>query len=266
MPAARRSKGGDAGQAAARLAQQARPASGQCWRVVEGQHHVATLPLVDTLAEQARLEQLIEATKPSLPPECRGLDYLLSTPFRYRPYPLGSRFRRAGATPGVFYAAAAVETAIAEAAFYRLLFFAESPATPFPMNASEHTAFCVRYGSTKALDLTRPPFQRQRRRWTDPIDYAPCQALAERAREAGVELIRYASVRDPERRMNVALLTCRAFRAKAPLARQSWRLRVSASGVQALRDFPKTSLDFGRDAFAPDPRLKGFNWARETLR
>lgn len=261
MPAARRSES-PSPRPAARLAALARPGSGTCWRVVEGQHHVSTLPLVDTLAEQARLEQLIEATKPSLPPECRGLDYLLFTPFRYRPYPIGSRFRRAGMTPGVFYAAAQVETAIAETAFHRLLFFAESPATPFPMNASEHTAFSVRYGSAKVLDLTRPPLARRRRDWMHPTGYAPCQALADSARGAGVELIRYASVRDPEHRLNVALLTCRAFRSEAPLERQSWRLRLSAAGIQALRDFPKLSLDFGRDAFAADPRLQGFDWAR----
>jgi hypothetical protein len=230
--------------------------------VVEGQHHVSTLALVDTLAEQGRLEQLIEATKPTLPPECRDLDYLLFTPFRYRPYPHGSRFRAAGLSPGVFYASAQVETAIAEAAFYRLLFFAESPATPWPANASDHTAFSVRYGGAKAIDLTRPPFLRRRRLWMHPTDYAPCQALAERARQAGIELIRFASARDPERRLNVALLTCRAFRSKAPLERQSWRIRLSASGIQALRDFPKASLDFGRHSFAADPRIAALNWAR----
>ena len=41
------------------------------------------------------------------------------------PYPIGSRFRRAGRTAGVFYAAESPETAVAEMAFYRLLFFAE---------------------------------------------------------------------------------------------------------------------------------------------
>lgn len=234
---------------------------GTCWRVVEGQRHVSTLPLVDSLAEQERLEQLIEATKPSVPEECRGLHYLLATPFRYRPYPQGSRFRRAGMTPGVFYAAARVETAIAEAAFYRLLFFAESPGTPWPANASEHTAFSVRHGG-KGIDLTQPPVSRQRRRWTHPTEYEACQTLADRARAAGIEVIRYASARDPERRPNLALLTCRAFRVKEPGERQSWRIRLSASGVQALREFPKASLDFGRDSFAADPRLAALNWGR----
>jgi hypothetical protein len=256
MPAARRSKA-----AASSPAAHAHTASGLCWRVVEGQHHVSTLALVDNVAEQERLEQLIEATKPILPIECRGLNYLLFTPFRYRPYPHGSRFRRAGLSPGVFYAAAQVETAIAEAVFYRLLFFAESPATPWPANASEHTAFSVKYGG-KALDLTRPPLARQRGKWMHPTDYAACQDLADKARAAEVEVLRFASVRDPQHRTNLALLTCRAFRSKAPIDRQSWRIRVSASGAQAVREFPKGPLDFTRDTFAADPRIAALSWER----
>ena len=57
--------------------------AGRCWRVVEAQHVVSTLKLVDTLAEQALLEDLLEETKPPVPPECRHLHYLLATPFRY---------------------------------------------------------------------------------------------------------------------------------------------------------------------------------------
>jgi len=246
----------------AALSSDAHRIAGACWRIVEGQHRVSTLTLVDSLAEQKRLEELIEATKPTLPVECRDLDYLLSTPFRYRPYPHGSRFRRAGLTPGVFYASAHPETAVAEAAFYRLLFFAESPATPWPSNAGEHTAFQVRYGSAKAIDLARPPFARRRKRWMHPTDYAPCQALADEARAAGIEIIRFASVRDPEHRSNIALLTCRTFRSKAPLARQSWRIRLGPAGAQALREFPKASLEFGRAAFAADPRIANFRWER----
>ena len=74
----------------------------RCWRLVEAQHRVSTLKLADTLAEQEMLEDLIEATKPVIPVECRHLDYLLATPFRYGTYPNGSRCRRAGRTPGVF--------------------------------------------------------------------------------------------------------------------------------------------------------------------
>jgi hypothetical protein len=46
------------------------------WRIVEAQHRVSTLKLVDSLAEQAALEEILEVTKPPLPEECRHLDYL----------------------------------------------------------------------------------------------------------------------------------------------------------------------------------------------
>ena len=110
----------------AALSSDAHSLAGTCWRLVEAQHHVSTLKLVDSVDEQELLEDLIEATKPPVPPECRDLHYLLSTPFRYGTvYPTGSRFRRAGLTEGVFYASEKPETAVAEMAFYRLLFFAE---------------------------------------------------------------------------------------------------------------------------------------------
>jgi hypothetical protein len=205
---------------------------------VEAQHRVSTLKLVDTLAEQALLEELLEATKPPVPPDCRHLHYLMSTPFRYGPYPKGSRFRRAGYTPGVYYASEHVETAVAELAVHRLLFFAESPATPWAENAAEFTAFSVPYATERGLDLTRPPLSASRALWTHPLDYAPCQELAENARVAAIQAIRCKSVRDPASRANIALLTCLAFAAAEPSTRQTWRLRFGASGVQALCEFP----------------------------
>ena len=38
--------------------------------------------------------------------------------------------------------------------FYRFLFYAESPDTPFPGNPADYTAFCVGVGTENALDLT----------------------------------------------------------------------------------------------------------------
>lgn len=230
---------------------------------MEAQHRVSTLKLVDTLSEQAVLEDLLEKTKPPVPPECRHLHYLLATPFRYgAPYPKGSRFRRAGFTPGVYYASEKVETAVAEIAFHRLLFFAESPALPWPANALEFTAFSVRYATGRGLDLTKPPLSDDRATWTDAADYEPCQTLAEAARTAGLQAIRTESVRDLAARANIALLTCLAFAADAPSGRQSWRLSLSAAGLRALCEFPETRLEFSRDAFARDARLAALVWER----
>jgi len=245
------------------LSSEARPLKGACWRLVEAQHRVSTLKLVDTLAEQALLEDLLEESKPPVPPECRRLHYLLSTPFRYgAPYPHGSRFRRAGYTPGVYYGAEHVETAVAEAAFHRLLFFADSPETPWPQNAAEFTAFNVPFVTARALDLTAPPLSKDRSAWTDAFDYDACQALAENARAVDIEAIRSESVRDPERRANIALLTCLAFAAAEPSKHQTWRLRLSASGVQALCDFPEFRCEFRPETLGADQRIAAMPWER----
>ena len=175
------------------------------------------MKLVDTVEEQEVLETLLDVTKPPVPPECDHLDYLLFTPFRYgAPYPTGSRFRRPGFTPAVFYASETVASAVAEMAFHRLLFFADSPATPWPVNAGEYTAFSVPYKTDAALDLTRSPLARDRALWTDRVDYTACQQLADAARSAGTEVMRYESVRDTATPpgANIAILTCRAFAAR----------------------------------------------------
>lgn len=240
--------------------------SGACWRVVEAQHRVSTLKLVDTLGEQHRLEELLDESKPPVPPDCRHLDYLLATPFRYgSPYPHGSRFRRAGLSPGVFYASKSVATAIAELAFHRLLFFADSPNTPWPGNAGEYTAFSSRFRTGGALDLISPPLNRDAAVWVHPTDYGPCQALADAARPASVEVIRYASARDPSGAgINIALLTCRAFAAPRPLERQTWRMLAGPAGIHAMCTFPEARLEFGRDAFGRDPRIRGVRWQRPS--
>ncbi|GAC1557359.1 MAG: RES family NAD+ phosphorylase [Beijerinckiaceae bacterium] len=234
-----------------------------CWRLVEAQHRVSTLKLTDTLAEQALLEDLLEETKPPLPPEAQGLHYLMAAPFRYGAiYPHGSRFRRAGRTPGVFYGAELPRTAAAELAFYRLLFYAESPRTPWPSNAGEYTAFSAPVQTVSALDLTVPPLSRDHKAWTDPQNYEHCQALADAARAAAIELIRYRSVRDPNRGANLALLSPAAFTTREPLAFDTWRIKVGPFGAQVIREFSGDRYEFGRIAFAADGRLRDMIWER----
>ena len=223
--------------------------------MVEAQHRISTMKLADTAEEQALLEQLVEQSKPPVPPQARGLDYLLFTPFRYGPYPQGSRFRRAGMSEGVFYAAAAVDTAIAETVFHRLLFFAESPGLPFPKNPGEYTAFMVRLAASHAVDLTRPPFDARARVWMHVQNYAPCQAFADEAREAGIDAIVYASVRDPEHRPAYAVLSPGVFASPKPARYQSWHIRVGPEGGFAACEAPRRGLSFPLQIFRADPRL-----------
>src|SRR5271169_4137292 len=237
--------------------------AGICWRGVEAQHHVSTLKLVDSVAEQELLENLIEASKPPLPPECRDLHYLLSTPFRYgAAYPNGSRFRRPGMTEGVFYASESPQTAVAEMAFYRLLFFAESRDTPWPANPAEYTAFSAKYATKRAIDLTKGKYKPHSAKWMHLTHYSHCQALAEAARTSKIEVIRYMSVRDPAHGMNFALLTCCAFACRDPIDQQTWHIHLSDAGAQAICEAPKSGISFDRKSFAVDPRIAKLRWVR----
>ncbi len=249
------------------LASELRHHEGRCWRLVEAQNRVSTLALTDSLDEQALLEELIDDTKPVIPEACRHIDYLLATPFRYGPvYPHGSRFRSAGRTPGVFYAAQLATTAVAEIAFYRLLFFAESPGTPWPAGTADYTGFAADLATDRLLDLTVEPLVRDSALWSHLTDYQPCQALAGVARTAGCQVIRYRSVRDPGGGANLAVLSCSAFARPYPVDRQTWRLRLGRHGVQALCEYPRLAIEFPPGTFAADPRISALNWTRDQRR
>lgn len=225
---------------------EARPYRHDLWRLVENQARASTIRLVDSLADQALLEDMLEETKPPLPPDCAGLHFLLATPFRYSPYPHGSRFRRAHQPDGVYYAAEKPETAAAEMAHYALLFFLESPDTLLPARPMERTGIEVACAVGRALDLTAPPLDRDRALWTDKGDYAPCQDLADVARQGGLELIRYQSVRDPAGGANVAVLTPKGFVSAAPKRLSSWHLFIRPTVVQVWCEFPRIQLEFPR--------------------
>jgi len=236
--------------------------NGKCWRVVEAQHHVSTTKITDTLAEQEILENLLEETKPPIPKECAHLNFLLLTPFRYSARnPIGSRFRRPNAALGVFYAAEHPFTAMAEAAFHRTLFYAESPATPWPTNPGEYMAFSCGFKSARVTDIARKPYLGDKGLY-HLSDYSASQAFADTVRALGFEMIRYKSMRDPEGRSNLALLSCTVFTKSEPLDRMSWKLHLDAQGARALCESPRLSIQCDRAAFAADKRLKNFRWER----
>lgn len=237
--------------------------SGRCWRVVEAQHQVSTMKLTDSLAEQALLENLIEDAKPLIPDGCARLHYLLMTPFRYGPgNPYGSRFRRPHSA-GVFYCAEHTATAIAEMSFHRLLFFAESPKTPWPRNAGEYTAFAATFASERGLDMTVEPYRSDAAIF-HLSNYEASQSFADDARAAKIEILKYLSVRDPERRAAFALLQP-AFADFEPVDRQSWRIHLDANGVRAICEMPRLTLAFGRETFSADERIKEMVWERQDI-
>jgi RES domain len=207
------------------------------WRVVEAQHRISTNRLTDDLGHQARLEELAEAAKPDLPKAAQHLHYLLASPFRYG-HGVASRFRRATDRPGIFYASEREATAIAETAYWRLRFFSRSPAFVPPRTTTEHLSFSVRLKVARAVDLTRPPFAVDGAQWRDPLDYTACQNFAGIAREASAQLIRTASVRDPQGGTNIALLDPAGFAVSAPDYRQTWHFRFEQNKLTAIAAFP----------------------------
>lgn len=205
--------------------------TGELVRVVESQRQIATLGLVDTLEEQALLEALIEANKPAAIHGPRRLHYLLTTPFRYPPLRYGSRFG-ARTAPSLFYASLHIDTALAETAYYRFLFWtgmAESP--PAGRLITQHTVFGAAYRTELGVRLHQQPFMRYQAQLADPASYAVTQPLGEALREAGIEAFEYRSARDRTGGINIALFSATPFTAPKPAWQQTWLCETRAERV-----------------------------------
>lgn len=202
-----------------------RALEGTPWRVVESQQRISTRQLVDSDREHEILEDLIEQSKPSIEEE--GLAFLLFSPFRYPPLEHGSRFGRPS-EPSLWYGSEKLETAFAEAAYYRLLFFAGSAADLLPNHVSM-SAFQAAVRSEKGVDLTAAPFDQHLPVLTSKTDYSATQQLGSEMRAAAVELFRYPSARDPGQAPNLALFSPSAFALKKPLGPPvTWTCTVTA--------------------------------------
>lgn len=205
--------------------------------MVEAQHRISTDRLADEIAEQDVLERLIEEAKPAMPLAARGLHHLLGTPFRYG-YAKATRFRRAGERPGIFYGSDTQRTAVAEAAYWYMRFFAAAPGSRLPSTTQERLVYSVPVKVDRALDLTEPPLVVARAKWTDPEDYEPCQQLAQQARAIGAQLIRYESVRDAPAGRNAALFDPSAFQKPVPATAGSWHFRFTGNKLTAFAAAP----------------------------
>lgn len=223
------------------------------WRFVEDQNISSTMKLVDGLDEQAILEVLLDASKPAVPAPCQHLHYLQFTPFRYAAR-YATRFRAKGDRRGVFYAAESVQTAATEVAFYRALFFIESPETKAPNAPFEMTAFRTNVRTESALDIAKNFADEDSAAFRRPVDYGPCHALAEEVRDADGDVIRYPSARDHVGTC-VAVLTCAAFADDKPRDMQGWWFRFAEHGLFGTQRFGAGRLEFPYEMFANDPRF-----------
>lgn len=207
------------------------------------------MKLVDDLEAQATLESLLDDTKPAVPEQCQHLHYLLFTPFRYAARH-STRFRRAGTREGVLYCAEELETAAAEIAFYRLLFFLESPETKIPIEPFEMTAFSMAIATRRAVDLS----SRADPAYMDPNDYNVCHDIADEVRSADADIIRYTSARRAGG-TNIAVFQCRAFSKPRPLKTEAWKFRLGHDRVIVLKSFGRQSMEFLYSDFADDKRI-----------
>lgn len=242
-------------------ARQIEPISGILFRLVESQEQIATLGYVDTLEEQALLESLLERVKPVYPiytdasSTSDGYHYLLKTPFRYPPLKWGSRFGRTH-EPSLFYGGASIAATLAEAAYYRFVFWFSMDGIPVKNTLrTEHTLFSVGYTAAKGVRLQAASFTAYLGELTHPQHYLPCQLLGTAMRESGVEAFEYQSARATPTEVCVGLFTLNAFAQKQPLEMSQWLCEISAREA-AFKQVGNSALTrFAIDAFLVEGEL-----------
>jgi hypothetical protein len=218
---------------------------GELLRIVESQEQVATSNLVDDLAEQALLEEMLERTKPVPRAGTERLHYLLAAPFRYPPLRHGSRFG-SRFEPSLFCGSKRLATLLAEAAYYRFVFWTGvSVPPPSGRLLTQHAVLAVRYRTERGLRLQQDPCAEHRSTLTHPTDYGPTQRFGRALRETGIAAFEYLSARDNAGGINVALFEPAALVGRKPLFLQPWlcetqgeTVRFSTAAGADLHAFP----------------------------
>lgn len=228
--------------------------SGTLLRLVESQEQVATNQLVASLDRQALLEAMLEATKPRLRKGTESLHYLLATPFRYPPLKHGSRFGTRS-EPSLFYGSLTMQTVLAEAAYYRFVFWHGMVTPPAGKLDTQHTLFGAAYRTGQGLQLQEPPFADHRAALASPSDYRASQALGSAMRGVDIEAFEFVSARDPQGGVNVALFTPKAFAKKAPVSQEAWLCELNSERVRFRPARGRDIHDFPLDVFQVAGRL-----------
>jgi len=228
---------------------------GLLFRLVESQEQIATLGYVDTLEEQALLEALLDDTKPSYPAHCQHLHYLLKTPFRYPPLKWGSRFGQVH-EPGILYGGATLEVTLAEAAYYRLIFWESmSGVLPKAQIQTAHTLFSARYDSQRGVQLQQAAFACVASMIRHRSDYRATQQLGQAMRSAGVEAFEYPSARDPAAGTCIGLFSANALAGSQPTDLTAWWCEVSQQGVSFKAANQHQIYHFARELFTEQDQL-----------
>jgi len=213
----------------------ARRLSGVAWRVVEAQHLTSTRKLVDSSREQELLEELIETAKPPVPKAARDakLHYLLFTPFRYPPLRHGSRFGTRQ-EPSIWYGSRHKRTAMAETAYYRLL-FQEGTEVDLGTVTTEMSAFQASYRTGRGVDLSRAPFDRYYDAIASRDSYDATKPLGRAMRNDRIELFRFPSARDPRPGVNVGIFHPKALSRTLASGPENWHVVATRFYVEFIR-------------------------------
>lgn len=222
--------------------------AGRLQRLVESQEQVATNQLVGSLARQSVLEEMLEGTKPPLRHGTENLHYLLAAPFRYPPLKFGSRFGKR-TEPGLFYGSRETGTLLAEAAYYRFVFWYGMVEPPSDKLDTQHTLFGADYHTERGLKLQDPPFTDHVQVLTHPANHGPTQALGTSMRVSGIQAFEYVSARDPDRGINVALLTPAALGSSRPEFQDAWLCELTAKHVRFHPAHSRDLYDFPLETF-----------------
>lgn len=206
----------------------------ESWRMVESQHSSSSRDLVDSREEHDILEELLESSKPRI---AESKHYLLFTPFRYPPLKYGSRFGTRY-EQSLWYGSINLPTALAEIAFYRFTFFADTSADleyiEIPM-----TAFKAYIQTKNGIDLTTSHFKKYQDKISNKTSYADSQRLGSEMREANIEAFIFISARDKLFGKNVAAFTPDVFEMKDNqyiTDMQNWRCIANQNTIEFTRD------------------------------
>ena len=205
------------------------------WRGVEDQYSLpTTVKLVDSPEEHDLLDEMLEESKPPLPPEAESKHYLLASPFRYQPRS-AHRFRPAS-EKGQWYGSESIEASCAELAYWKNRFWRDSVGlhdVEIPIQLVFYQARVSGY----SIDLRQEPWVQNRAQWTHGADYGACHALAKAAQERGIEWISYESVRAPGARCAVAFTPSCMFEPEGSTIEQTiqrWACKYSRSRVMFM--------------------------------
>lgn len=182
-------------------------------RLVQKQGIDSLYPLVDGLEQLARLEMLVETSKPRV--QAAGANKrshpLLTTPFRYPPLKHGSRFG-SRETRGMFYGSRSRVGTLVEVAFYGMLFWegcVEAPPAPIRRH---QTLFSVHLNATRGLQLQAIDAEAAQAMLRDPVHYGPTQQLGKWMRDQGLEAFEYLSARSSDVLIQVGVFTPAVFK------------------------------------------------------